>query len=70
MEICNLLDAEFKILVIRLLKELTEYSNNIKKTPAEMKATLSEVMKNLQGTISGGEEARIQINNLEHKEKK
>ena len=33
-----------------------------------MKFTLSEIKKNLQGTITGGEEAGIQINNLEHKE--
>ena len=33
-----------------------------------MKATLSEIKKNLQGTISGGVEARIQISSLEHKE--
>ena len=33
-----------------------------------MKVTLSEIKKNLQGTISRGEEARIQINDLEHKE--
>ena len=31
MEISNLLDTEFKTLVIRMLRELTEYSNNIKK---------------------------------------
>ena len=47
-----------------MLKELTEYDNNIKE---EMKVTLSEIKKNLQGTISGREEAGIQINNLEHK---
>ena len=64
-EIANLPDAEFKTLVIRMLKELTEYGNNIKE---EMKAILSEIKKNLQGTFSGEEEARIQINNLEHKE--
>ena len=29
-EITNLSDAEFKTLVIRMLKELTEYSTNIK----------------------------------------
>ena len=29
-EIANLLDAEFKPLVIRMLKELTEYGNNIR----------------------------------------
>ena len=48
-----------------MLTELTEYGNNIKK---EMKATLSEIKKNLQGTNSGGDEAEIQINKLEHKE--
>ena len=41
-----------------------------KKTQAEMKSTLSETKKNLQGTNSGGDEAMNQINNLEHKEKK
>ena len=33
-----------------------------------MKVTLSEIKKNLQGTNSGGDEARTQINDLEHKE--
>ena len=42
-EIANLSDAEFKTLVIRMLKELIEYGNNIKE---EMKATLSEINKN------------------------
>ena len=31
MEISNLSDAEFKILVIRMLKELSDYFNGIKK---------------------------------------
>ena len=30
MEIANLSNAEFKTLVIRMLKELTEYGNNIR----------------------------------------
>ena len=33
-----------------------------------MKNTVSEIKKNLQRTSSGGDEARIQINELEHKE--
>ena len=33
-----------------------------------MKATLSEIKKNLQGTNNKGEEAGIQINDLEYKE--
>ena len=35
MEISNLSDAEFKIPVIRMLKELIGYVNSIKKTQAE-----------------------------------
>ena len=33
-----------------------------------MKATLSEIKKNLQEINSEGKEARVQINDLEHKE--
>ena len=33
-----------------------------------MKVTLSEIKQNPQGTNSGGKEARIQINDLEHRE--
>ena len=51
-----------------MLQELTEYFNSIKKTQAEMKFTLSEIKKKLQETNSGGDEAEIQINYLEHKE--
>ena len=42
-EITNLSDAEFKTLVIRMLKELIEYGNNIKE---EMKVTISEIKNN------------------------
>ena len=65
MEITNPSGTEFKTLVIRMLKELVEYGNNIKE---EMKATLSEIKKNPQGTNNEEEEAQIQINNLEHME--
>ena len=64
-EIANLSDAEFKTLVIRMLTELTEYGKSMWE---EMKAILSEIKKNPQGTNSEGEEAGIQINNLEHEE--
>ena len=59
MERSNLSDAEFKTLVIKILKELIGYFNSIKKTQAEMKVTLSEIKKNLQGTNSGMDEAEI-----------
>ena len=66
METTNLLEAESKTLVIKeLLKELIEYGKHIKE---EMKVTLSEIKKNPQGISSEVKEARIQINNLEHKE--
>ena len=39
MEISSLLDAEFKTLVIRMLKELSEDLSSIKKIWSEMKDT-------------------------------
>ena len=49
--IANVSNADFKTLVIRMLKELIEYGNNIKE---EMKVTLSEIKKNPQGTNREG----------------
>ena len=66
-EITNLSAAEFKTLLIRMLRELTGQENSIKKTQEEMKVALSEIKKNLQGTNSGGDEAQNQINDLEPK---
>ena len=43
MEISNLSDAEFKTLVIRILKELSEDLSSIKKIQSEMKDTLIEI---------------------------
>ena len=40
MKISNLSDAEFKSLVIRMLKELSEDLSNIKKIQSETKDTL------------------------------
>ena len=65
MEIADLSDAEFKTLVIRILKDLIENGKSISE---EMKATLNEMKKNPQGTNSEEKEARVQINKLEHKE--
>ena len=47
MERNNISDAEFNILLIKMLKELIGYFNSIKKIQAEMKVTLSEIKKNL-----------------------
>ena len=43
MEISNLSDAEFKTLVIRMLKEFSEDLNSIKKIQSETKDTLIEI---------------------------
>ena len=51
MEISNLSDAEFKTLVIRMLKELSEDLNSIRKIQSEMKGSLIKLKKNLQETI-------------------
>ena len=67
MEINNLSDAEFKTLVIRMLKELGEELSSIKKTQSEMKDILIEIQNNLQGNNSGVDETENQINDLEHK---
>ena len=70
MEISNLSDAEFKTLVIRMLKELSEDLSSIKKIQSEMKDTLIEIKNNLQRSKSTVDEAEKQINVLEHKEAK
>ena len=70
MEISNLSDAEFKILVIRMLKELSEDLNSIKKIESEMKDTLNEMKNNFQGINSRVDEADNQINDMEHNETK
>ena len=46
MEINNLSDAELKTLVKRILKELSEDLNSIKKIHSELKDTLIEIKNN------------------------
>ena len=70
MEINNLSDAEFKTLVIRMLKELSEDLSSIKKIQSEMKDTLIEIKNNLQANNSRVDEDKNQINDLERKEPK
>ena len=70
MDISNLSDAESKTLVIRMLKELSEDLNSVKQIQSEMKNTLIEIKNNLQGNNSREDEAKKQINDLEHKEEK
>ena len=70
MEISNLSDAEFKTLVIRMFKELSEDLSSVKTIQLEMKDTLIEIKNNLQGNNNRADEAENQINNLEHKDTK
>ena len=70
MEISNLPDAEFKPLVIRTLKQLSEDLSNIKKIQSETKDALIEIKNNLQGNSKRVDEAENQITDLEHKEAK
>ena len=70
MEINNLSDAEFKPLVIRMFKELSEDLSSIKKTQSETEGTLIEIKKTLQGNNSRVDESENQTNDLEHKEAK
>ena len=65
-EIANLSDAQFKTLVIRILKKLGEYS---RKMEEKVKAIKSEIKKNTQGTNSEGKETGTQINDLEKMKK-
>ena len=58
MEISNLLDAEFKTLFIRMLRELSEDLSSIKKAQSEMKYTLIKIKNNLQGNSSRMNEAK------------
>ena len=60
MEIVNLSNAEFKTLVIRMLRGMTQYSCKIKE---EVKAIQREIKRNIYGTNREGREAMIQINN-------
>ena len=66
-DIANLSDAQFKTLVIRMLTELVEYGH---KLGEKMKAMLSEIKENVQGTNSDRKETGTQINSVDHKEER
>ena len=64
-ETANLSDGEFKALIIKMLTDLIELGQKMKK---QMKDTQSEIKQNIQGTNSDRTETRSQINDLEQKE--
>ena len=59
MDISNLSDAEFKTLIIRMLKEIGEDLCSIKNIESEMKDTLIELKNNLQRNNSRVMKPRI-----------
>ena len=65
--IANLSDAQFKTLIIRMLRELAEYGHKIEE---KVKAMKSEIKENVQGTNSEGKETGTHINSLEQKEER
>ena len=66
-QIANLSDAQFKTLVNRMLTELVEFGH---KLDEKMKAMLSEIKENVQGTNSDGKETGTQINGVDLKEER
>ena len=70
MEISNPSDAELKTWDIRMLRELSEDLNSIKKIQSETKDILMEIKNNLQGNNSRVNETENQNNEVEHKEAK
>ena len=70
MKASNLSDTEFKTLVIRMLKELTEDFSSIKKVQSETKHSLIEIKNNFHGNNSRVNKAKNQINDLEHEKGK
>ena len=66
-EIANLLDAQFKTLVIKTLTELVEFGQ---KLDEKMKPMLRETKENVQGTNSDAKETGTQINSLDQKEER
>ena len=63
-QIANLSDAEFKTLVIRMLTKFVEFGH---KLDEKMKAMLSEIKENVQGTNS---DTGTQINGMDQKEER
>ena len=64
-EIANLSDAQFKMLVIRMLTKLVEFGQ---KLDEKMKAMLRKTKENVHGTNSDAKETGTQINSVDQKE--
>ena len=65
-QIANLLDAEFKALVIRMLTEMVEYAHKIEE---EVKAMQSEIKQNIQGPIVARRKPELKSTNWTRRQK-
>ena len=65
-EVANLLDAQFKTLVIKTFTELVEF---VRKVDEKMKPMLRETKENIQGTNSDAKETGTQINGEDQRKK-
>ncbi|KAF6094758.1 hypothetical protein HJG60_011856 [Phyllostomus discolor] len=66
-KIANLSDAQFKALVIRMLKQLVDFGH---KLDEQMQTTIREMKENAQGTNSDGKKTGFQINGRDQKEER
>ena len=66
-EIANILDAQFKTLVIKTLTEMVEF---VRKVDEKMKPMPRETKENVQGTNSDMKETGTHINGVDQKEER
>ena len=66
-EIASLSDAQFKMLVIKMLTELVE---SVRKPDEKMKPMQIETKENVQGTNSDEKETGTQLNGVDQKEER
>ena len=66
-EIANLSDAQFKALVINMLKELVE---SVRKPDKKMRPMLRGTKENVQGTNGDAKETGTQINCVDQKQER
>ena len=62
------ISCRVQTVVIRMLKELSEDPNSIKNFQSETKETLPEIKNNFAWKKNRVDEAKIQINDMGHKE--
>ena len=65
-DIANLLDAQFKTLVIKTFTELVEF---VRKLDEKLKPMPRETKENVQGTNSDAKETGTQINGVDQRKK-